>query len=162
MSTITQFPNIPDITLTAAGSDRQLALARIGIPTVLTFHDQNTALVVSQINEAVRNAYPLASSVVTASVVDLHTVPKLFRSVAKREMKKIYVASAEHLPATLNPEDYILILPDWDGAAHKAMDINDTSKNAAIVVLNGSGQVVGISQDDNLPESALALLKQIG
>ena len=155
-------PNIPDITLTAAGSDRQIALARIGIPTVLIFHDQNTALVVSQINEAVRIVYPLASSVATASVVDLRTVPKLFRSIAKREMKKIYAASAEHLPATLNPEDYILILPDWDGAVHKAMNINDTSKNAAIVVLDGSGQIIGVSQDDNLPESALALLEQAG
>jgi len=162
MPTTSPYPTIADITLAAAGSDRQISLAHIGVPAVITFHDQNTALVVSDINEAVRNAYPLASSVVTANVADLRKLPKLLRSVAKRELKKMYAASAEHLPDDLNPEDYILILPDWDGAAHKAVGINDTSQNAAIVVLNGSGQIVGISQDDNLPETALALLKQIG
>ena len=160
MSSDNPISTVPEMTLTAAGSDRQIALAHIGVPALLIFFAQNTASVMPQINDTVRDTYPLASSVVIASIVDLRSVPKLLRSVAKRELKKIYATTAEHMLDHLNPEDYILILPDWDGAVHKALDLTGTDKNAAIIVLNSSGQIVGIEQNDHLPESALRLLKE--
>ncbi len=71
-------PTIPDVTLTAAGSDRQIALVHIGVLAVLIFHDQSTADVVPQINEAVRDVYPQASSVLIASVVDFTMSQRCF------------------------------------------------------------------------------------
>ncbi len=76
-------------------------------------------------------------------------------------MKKSYASVATQLPADMAPEDYVLILPDWDGAVHKALDISDTSKNAAIAVLDGNGKMVGVSQEGDLPETTLSLLKQV-
>jgi hypothetical protein len=160
MTNDNQISTVPDMTLTAAGSDRQIALAHIGIPTLLIFFGQRTASVMPHINDTVRDTYPQASSVVIASIVDLRSVPRLLHSVAKRELKKIYATTGEHMPDHLNPEDYILILPDWDGVVHKALDLTDTDKNAAIVVLDRGGQIVGIEQNDHLPESALRLLKE--
>ncbi len=148
----------PEITLEAVGSGRKVNLGALSTSAVLVFHGTSNASEASKINAEIRAAYPLASEVFVANVVDLHGIPKLFRSFAGREMRKAYDKAAAALPAGLSPEEYVVILPDWDGKATKAFGLTGVEENPAIVVLKG-GRVVGAAQGDALAERAVALLK---
>lgn len=86
------FNRAPAAELTAAGSGRRIALDGIGVPAVLIFHTQETAAAASAVNLTVREKYPLASSVLVASMVDLRSVPRLFRSIAEGARRKAYQA----------------------------------------------------------------------
>ena len=131
------------------------------MPAVLVFHGQATAAVAARVNQALRQKYPLASSVVVASIVDLRDVPRLFRSFATGALQKSYQEAAASLPPGLSAEEYVLILPDWGGAVTQAAGLDDTNRAAGAAVLDPSGAIVGICQGDNLAETALTMLEQI-
>jgi len=152
---------LPDLTLTAAGSGRAFSLASLGAPAVLVLHGQDTAAASDQVNQAVRERYPLASDVMVASVVDLRGVPRMFRRFADGAMKKAYQKAAGNLPRDLSPEEYVIILPDWDGSVNKAVGVENVDKHAAVVVLDGEGRVVGVRQGDDLGAAATGLLAAV-
>jgi hypothetical protein len=133
-------------------------LRDLRIPAVLVFHGASNASRASEINAEIRATHPLASEVLVASVVDLHSIPKLFRGFAGREMRKAYEKAAAGLPAGTSPEEYVVILPDWDGKATKWFGLTGVEETPAIVVLK-DGRVVGASQGDDLAERATALLR---
>ncbi len=148
----------PEITLEAVGSGRKVNLGELRTPAVLIFHGPSNASEASRINAEIRTTYPRASEVLVANVVDLDGVPKLFRSFAGREMKKAYEKAAAALPAGASPEEYVVVLPDWDGKATKAFGLAEVEERPAVVVLK-DGRVVGAAQGDGLAERAAALLK---
>lgn len=45
---------LPDVTLTAAGSGREVNLRQIGVPAILVFHGQDTSDAALEVNKAVR------------------------------------------------------------------------------------------------------------
>lgn len=153
---------IPAVTLTAVGSGRQVVLNKIGLPTVLIFHTQQTAAASTAVNQAVRHRYPLSSLVMVASVVDLHSNPRLFRRIAKGAMKKTYQQAVATLPRGLSPESYVVILPDWDGVVTKALGLRDVNKTAGVAVLDHAGNVVGVYQGDDPASAALVMLAKAG
>ncbi len=152
---------LPDFTLTAAGSGRAVDLAALGAPAALVFHAQDTAAASDQVNRAVRERYPLASDVVVASVVDLRGVPRMFRRFAEGAMKKAYQKAAGALPQGFSAEEYVIILPDWDGAIHKAAGLEGTDRQAGVVVLDAEGRVVGVRQGEDLGAAAVELLATV-
>lgn len=145
----------------AAGSDREITLNKIGKPAVLIFHTQETAEVAAKINETIRaeSNYANCDSMFIANVVDLHSVPKLFRGFAKKAMKESYAKAAASLAKGLNPQDYIVIIPDWDGSVTKSSGFKNTNKTAAFAALDKNGNLTGSYQGENPESAALALLK---
>lgn len=118
------------ITLKAAGSGREVVLNGIGKPAVLIFHTQETAETAEQINKTIRaeSQYENCETTLIANVVDLRAVPKLFRSFAERSMRESHEKSATVLAKGLAPQDYVVILPDWDGSVTKAFVLANNRK----------------------------------
>jgi hypothetical protein len=155
---------LPDVTLKAIGSGREVALRGIGKPAVLLFHTQETADEAAKVNAAIRavKACQTPDQLFIANVVDLHAVPKLFRSFAENAMKDSYKQAAETLPAEANPAEYVLILPDWDGSLTKSAGMKDVDKTAGVIVLDDGGHVVETYQGADAVNATLGFLKKIG
>ncbi|HIP73360.1 MAG TPA: NAD(P)/FAD-dependent oxidoreductase [Anaerolineae bacterium] len=143
-------PEAPDVTLTAVQSNREINLKSLGQTAVLVFHTQDTRDAAKAVNLAVRSQYPLAADVLIASVLDLSGVPRMFRKIAESAMNKAYQKMADSLPAGFEPAEYLLMLPDWDGAATRAFGLSGVDKQAAVVVLAANGDIAGVSQESDL------------
>jgi hypothetical protein len=149
-------------TLKAIGSNREVNLNALGKPAVLLFHTQETSEDAAKVNAAIRadEKYHIAENLFIANIVDLRSVPKLFRGFAEKAMKENYEKAAASLPAEANPADYVLILPDWDGSVTKSFGLKDTNKTLAFAVLDSNGNIVGAYQGSDAESNALALLSQ--
>jgi all-trans-retinol 13,14-reductase len=153
----------PALTLKAAGSGREVTLNAISKRAVLLFHTADTAESAERINQAVRGvaAYQPAEALAILNVVDLHSVPKLFRSFAEKSMRESFEKASKAIPQGQNPRDYVIILPDWDGKVTQGFGLGDTSKVVGLAVLDERGGVVGTYQGGEPELNALKLLQQV-
>lgn len=150
----------PDARLLAVGSGREVALReRGGVPLVLVFHLQGTASAAEAVNRAVRGRYT-ATEVTVASVVDLSLVPTLYWGTVWIVLRGAYERTAAELPTGADPEEYVMILPDWGGRATRAFGLRDTGRAAAVAVVEGGGRISGIHQGENLAGTALGWLEE--
>ena len=153
---------IKPLSVTAAGSGRRLTLGELGVPIVLLFVWQETSAVVDPVHRAIRDKYPLASQVLFASLADLRGIPRIFKGMVEREMSKGYREAAAELPEAARPEDYVIIIPDWDGRVCKAVGLRDTQKVPGLAVLDADGGLVGVYQGDDPVQATLDLLSKAG
>lgn len=151
----------PAVTLTAIGSGRKVSLNQIGFPALLIFHGRNTAEASQKVNGPVRDKYPLASSLLVASIMDLHIAPRLLRGVVEAFIRDAYEEACKKLPNGWTPREYLLLLPDWDGSLTKNFGFKDTDRTAGVVVLDRQGKVVGAYQGKDLTAQAMAMLKKV-
>jgi hypothetical protein len=149
---------LPDVTLTAAGSEREVNLRQIGVPVILVFHGQDTGDASLEVNKAVRNQYPGVDEVFIASVIDLRSFPSMFRGMVQPALEKAYHNAAGRLPAEADAADLVVLLPDWDGSVHDTVNIKGSTEKAAVVVADGDARILCLDQGDNLAEAALAAL----
>jgi prolycopene isomerase len=154
---------IPAITIKAIVSNREVKLNAIGKPAVLLFHTQETAAQAAAVNSSLRaqSNYQNCDSLFIANIVDLHSIPTLFRGFAEKAMKESYDKAASALSKEANPADYVFILPDWDGSVTKSFGLKDTNKSAGAAVLNRDGELVGMVQGKALEKETIKLLKGI-
>ena len=150
---------LPEVVLTAIVSGREISLRNIGAPLVLIFHAQDTARTALEVNRTVRGAYPDAREVVIASVIDLRSFPVMFKGMVEDELEKAYHNSASRLPAGADPADHVILLPDWKGAVHTALDVKNSNAQAAVVVADRAGQILCRIQEGDLGPLALAALQ---
>ena len=155
-------PMMPAAVLTAAGSGRKLDLRRLPAPTLLLFHDQYARETATAINLAVRKKLPAAAQILVGSVPDLSAVPRLFRGVAQAAMDKGYRDGAQQLSAGLDPADYILILPDWDGQMTKFSEFTDLGAAPGMILVGQTGQILGSYQGADAAQRVMDLLAQAG
>jgi hypothetical protein len=153
--------NVPAVTIAAIGSGRKVTLNKIGVPAVLIFHGRGTAEAARQVNGPVRDRYPESNSLLVASITDLHTVPGLLRGVVRAFIQDAYEEACRELPAGWSPEEYLLLLPDWDGKITRAFGMKDIEKNAGVAVLDKMGAVIGTYQGKDLANQTLQLLLNI-
>ena len=149
---------LPDLTLTAAGSRHDFKLSAFGVPVVLVFHGQNTADAALEVNKTIRATYPESGQVAIASIIDLRSFPSMFHGMVKPELEKAYLKATAKLPGGADGRDYVILLPDWDGSVTDAMGISGSTVTAAIIVADRAGNVVGTEQGDELGSAALKLL----
>jgi hypothetical protein len=117
------------------------------------------------IEAAIRAKYP-ASDVLVAHVVDLHTLPGMLRGMAERILQTEYEKAVAALPSFEGlrmsgetAEDYVVILPDWDGAFVKALGFSeDVSKRLGVAVFGRDGTVAGLVQGEGAASAALGVL----
>jgi hypothetical protein len=149
----------PSVELEAIGHGRKLRIDALGAPAVLIFVARETSVSARSVVDAVRARYPMASQVVVATVADLRGTPRLARRVARGRMKESYEHAVARLEESQAPEDYVLILPDWDGAVMKALGIDDLSRTIAVAVIDASGNLTGLYHGFDSATRALALLE---
>jgi hypothetical protein len=152
---------LPDKILHSAGGRMEIKLSRLGRPTVLVCHGQDTAKAAFDVNNSVREKYPEAQRVVIASIVDLRSFPSMFHGMVKPELEKAYLKAAGKLPEELDPKEYVIILPDWDGAVTDQLKATGSTKQAVVVVADSKGAVVGTSSGENLGPAALKYLETV-
>ena len=152
---------MPDKTITAIGSGRKFNLQNFGAPTVLIFHFRNTAETARNLNDSIRDKYPSASDILVASVLDLHSIPKLGRGATEAMVGREYKKAAGGLKDDQDPEDIIIILPDWNGQMTKALGFKDTNNQIGLAILDSSGYVVETYQEENPEGEILSLVDKV-
>ena len=148
----------PNATLTAIGSRHRINLRQTGVLTLLVCHGRETAPEAARLHTAVRQRYPLASTLLAASLVDLKIVPRMFRGVAEAALREVHQQAVASLEEGMLPEEYIVILPDWDGGATAALGFRNTPNNAGVILLDGEGNLLEVYQGADLAETTLRLL----
>lgn len=149
----------PALSFLSIGSGREVDLrGRNGVPLVLVFHLQGTASAVERVNRDVRGRYA-AGEVTVASVIDLSLVPTVYWGTVWIVLRQAYERTASELPAGADPEQYVVILPDWGGRVTQAFGLSETGRVAGVAVVGGDGLVSGVRQGGDPGEAALALLE---
>ncbi len=150
----------PKVTLTAIGSGRKIDLRQTGILTLLVCHGRESAEEATQVHTAVRQRFPQPSTLLAASLVNLKIVPRMFRGVAESAIRKAYQEAVTRLEQGQKPEEYIVILPDWDGSVTAALGLHNTASTPGVAILDGEGNVLEIFQGDDLASTAIRLLEK--
>jgi hypothetical protein len=91
-------------------------------------------------------------------VADGRAFPRLIHKVAEQIMKSSYNDAVSGLEPGMKPEEYVLIVPDWDGALLKPLGFDDVTKAIGVAVIDARGNVVGTYQGDDAPSKVLSLL----
>lgn len=150
----------PRVSLTAIGSRRKIDLRDTGALTLLVCHGRETVTEATQVHVAVRQRYPQASTLLAASLVDLKIVPKIFRGVAESALRLAHEQAVASLEEGMPPEEYIVILPDWDGKVTASLSLRNTPRTAGVVLLDGEGNLLEVFQGADLAEATLRLLSK--
>ncbi len=150
----------PKVTLTAIGSGRKIDLRQTGILTLLVCHGRESADEATQLHTALRQRFPQPSTLLAASLVNLKIVPRMFRGVAESAIRKAYQEGISRLDEGIKPEEYIVILPDWDGSVSTALGLHNTPSNPGVAILDGEGNVLEVFQGDDLASTAIRLLEK--
>jgi hypothetical protein len=146
--------------LTAIGTGRAIDVSLLDRPTVFLCFAQATQNAADPIEAAIRERYP-TSEVLVAYVVDLHRVPGMLRGVPERMMKSEFEKAVAALPEAETAEDYVVVLPDWDGAFVKSLDLqDDVSKQLGLAVFRQDGALVGTAQGPGATSICLDMLSE--
>ena len=161
----------PAFTLDVIGTTRRISSKEFaGKPVVLVFNTADSAEQANARNNAIRAEYPDYRTLPILTIVDLHGVPKLFRSVARNTMQKSFsqaVAAARAamqaggMPTPDDMSQVVTILPDWDGSVTQQFGVGDVSKNAAMVLLDARGEILARGQDENILIQVMSRLEPI-
>lgn len=150
----------PKVTLTSIGSGRKVNLQQTGILTLLVCHGRESADEATQVHTIVRQRFPDTSTLLAASLVNLKIVPRMFRGVAESAIRKAYQENITRMDEGIVPEEYIVILPDWDASVTAALGLHNTPQNPGVAVLDGKGNVLEKFQGNDLPSITVSLLEK--
>jgi hypothetical protein len=148
---------MPYPTLEAVGSGRIIDVSALDRPAVLICFAEATQHDASAIEAAVRARYS-AAQVLVGHVIDLHTVPSLFRGMARGILNQEHAKAVAELPHGETGEDYIVILPDWDGAFVNALNLDDVSQRLGVAVFATEGTLAGTPQSEDVLAQTIRLL----
>jgi hypothetical protein len=143
------------VTLQAVGSGRKFDLSAPGRPVLLICFGQETRDGVGAIEAAARRQYASAGELLVGHVIDLHKVPGLLRKVAEGVLAAEHRKAVEALEPGQPADEYVVILPDWDGGAVRSLGLEDATRAIGLALLRGDGNVAWRYQGPD-PASALA------
>jgi hypothetical protein len=150
----------PDFDLLAAGSGRRARLRGLaGRRVVLVFHLQGTAPTPRGINRAVRERFPDPEEVFVASVIDPSIIPSLYWMTVGLVLGSAYEQARRELPPDVDPADYLVILPDWNGRVSRDYGVHNTGRAAAIVVVDKDSNSILSYQAGRPAEAVLEALE---
>jgi len=152
----------PAVTLKAIGHGRKLTFNSIGTPTLLICLARETSDKAPAVVTAVRERWFDVSQVVIVNLADARAYPKLIRKVAEQIMKSSYNEAVKNLLPGRTPEEYVLIVSDWDGGMLGPLGIEDVTKTIAVAVIDKGGNIVGVYQGDDCAAQAVALIERAG
>jgi hypothetical protein len=150
---------MPYPTLEAVGSSRIVDVASLDRPAVFICFAEATQHGADPVEAAVRARYT-ASQVLVGHVIDLHTVPSLFRGMARGILDQEHAKAVAELPPGETAEDYVVLLPDWGGALVSALGLDDVSQHLGVAVFAVGGTLLGTVQGEDVPAETILLLDQ--
>jgi hypothetical protein len=104
---------------------------------------QDTEKDAAMVEDAVRGRFPNARDVLIVDVVDLRSVPGMFRKIAESVLATEHKTAVEALADGLDPHDHVVVLPDWQGEVATAFNLPEPSKSVCGAVLSADGDVMG-------------------
>jgi hypothetical protein len=153
---------LPAVTLTAIGSRRKVRLDALGRPAVLLCQPGAASGQAGALNQALRKAYPQAQQVLILNLVDLHAVPRLLRRIPEQAMEAAYRQAVQELPAGWQAQEYLLILPDWDGAVVSRLGFRSLERQVGVIAADGQGEICGRYQGESPLPAVIEMLQQMG
>ena len=148
----------PPFSMTAAVSNRPISLQNKADFLLLIFHSYQTANIVGDVIQAVREARPHPEDVLIAGVSDMRIVPRFLKGMAEKIIKNAYDEATRRVPAGQDPADHIIILPDWKGAVFTNYQVPDTSEEVALVFIGRTREILGSYMGPHPQKAALRLL----
>jgi hypothetical protein len=82
----------------------------------------------------------------------------MFRGMVQPALEKAYHNAAGRVPDEADAADLVVLLPDWDGSVHDAVNVQGSTEKAAVIVADREARIVCLDQGDNLAEAALTAL----
>lgn len=158
MSFIAEGVPAPPFVIKAEVSGRSLTPNSGSGALLLVFHSYQTASTVGEIIRAIRQVYPDPGQVLIAGVTDMQVVPRFLRGTAKTFIQNAYHEASKEVPPGQDPADHIIILPDWDGAVHRAYQAPPTNSHVALVLIDEAQLIAGSYFGERPAQAALALL----
>jgi hypothetical protein len=143
--------------LEAVGTERRIDVAALDRPAVFICYGEATQHGAEAIEASIREGHP-ASRVLVAHVIDLHSVPGLFRGVARNILASEYETAVAALPTGETPDDYVVILPDWDAVFVNSVGLDDVTKQLGVAVFASDGNLCGLAQGEDVMRETLRLL----
>jgi peroxiredoxin len=137
-----------------------------GKTVVVTFGGRESAPQIENGIGAIRKTYD-PDQLTIIGVSDVRAAPRPARILVKNQIKKAYEGAvkaqdadlqAAGKPARETPEQDVIMLLDWDGSVTDQFGLTGVDKEAAAVVVNGEGNVVGSGTGDQLGEQVIAAL----
>ena len=126
----------PSFFLTAVGAARIVGgPPGPATPLLLIFHEYSGAETVFNMNAALRAEYPTIEQLQIASVVCLQQIPRYMRSTVEQMLLAAYHQAASAIPATHDPTEYVLIVPDWDAKASIAFGMDDCGDHIGVALV---------------------------
>jgi hypothetical protein len=77
-------------------------------------------------------------------------------------MRKSYEDAAAKLSEDRDPEQYVVILPDWDGAVTQTVGFTDVDRQVGIALIDGTGHIIDLHQGGDPASTAVRMLKTAG
>ena len=130
----------------------------MGRRVVLVFHLQGTARTARLISRAVGARHPDPQEVLVASVIDLSIIPPVYWISVSLILNQAYDGATEELPPGMDPSEYVIILPDWNGRVSSAYGARNTGRAAVIVVVDEDSNVALSYQGERPVEAVLGVL----
>jgi len=109
---------------------------------------------------AIRTRHPDAATVLIAHVIDLHSVPSMFRGIAEGIMRGEFDKAVRDLEPGQEAFDHVIILPDWDGSFVASTGLTDAGKHLGVAVF-AAGKLAGVVQTEEPLEDVLRLLAPV-
>jgi hypothetical protein len=126
----------PSFSLTAVGAARSIGgPPGPAKPLLLIFHGHLGADSAFNINAIVRDHWPTFEQLVIASVVDLHHIPRYMRSAVELTLSAVYRQAVKRIPHNLDPTQYVVILPDWEGKVTAAFAMKERVNDIGLVLV---------------------------
>ena len=127
-------------------------------PLLLIFHDHTGAHTAFKINETLRAHFPDIEQLQIASVVGLHHVPRYMRATAEQTVNAAYHQVSASLPAGLDPSEYVLIVPDWEGKVTVAYGMDDCQSQVGVVLIVKPWRIFDTYRGDDATSAALRMV----
>jgi hypothetical protein len=126
----------PSFFLTAIGTSRVIG----GPPgptalLLLIFHGHAGAETAYALNMVVRNEFPSSEQLLIASVIDLRHIPRYMRSAVELTLASIYRQAAQSVPEHLDPTEYVILAPDWEGKVTNAFSMQERINDIGLVLI---------------------------
>ena len=118
------------------------------------FHSSSAATEAVEINRLLRRAGFTARELMVASVVDLSAVPFFARAPVAGYLSERYRAASAEVPEGADPEEYVIILPDWRADITAAFGASGAGTLEAFL-LGASGVIEARYRRRQLPGSLL-------
>jgi hypothetical protein len=134
----------PSFFLTAIGAARVVGgPPGPSTPLLLIFHGRAGSDMAFEINAAVRERFPSTDQLLVASIIDLRHIPSYMRSAVELTLAAAYRQAAKRIPATLDPTEYVIIVPDWEGEVTTSFAMVERINDIGFVVVTNPWIIYG-------------------